>query len=159
MKTNDEILKTWDTEGYFTDWYAIDSYDPITHEENRLFVGEHDEVVTMMTNYYEEPATISGAKFYRSALISADDAKAYFESLVEPDPEVDELLDKCIKIVALKYDIYRAFCNAGNVKAAESYFDAYTHCRMMTEEITGVSDEKIQTLIEKEIEKCSRTPF
>lgn len=161
MKTTNEILATWETEGFYTDWYAIDSYDPITHEENRLFVGDHDEVVTMMTNYYEKPATFSGAKFYRSSLVSAVDAKAYFESLVEsePEPEVDELLAKCVEFVARKYEIYRYFCNAGNVKAAESYFGAYTHCLMMTEEITGATPDEIQALIEKELEKCSRTPF
>lgn len=159
MKTTDEILATWETEGYYADWYAIDSYDPITHEENRLFVGELDDVVATMTNYYETPATISGAKFYRSSLISAEDAKAYFESLIEPEPEVDGLLAKCIRIVARKYEIYRVFCKAGNVGAANTYFDAYTHCLMMTEEITGASPDEIATLIEKEIEKCSRTPF
>jgi hypothetical protein len=157
MKTTDEILATWETEGYYTDWYAIDSYDPIKREEHRLFVGELDDVVATMTNYYETPATISGAKFYRSSLISAEDAKAYFERLAEP--EVDELLVKCVEVVARKYEIYRDFCKAGNFSMSESYFDAYTHCLMMTQEITGASNEEIRALIEKEIEKCSRTPF
>jgi len=157
MKTTNEILATWETEGYYTDWYAIDSYDPIKHEENRLFVGELDDVVAAMSNYYKTPATISGAKFYRSSLISAEDAKAYFESLFEP--EVDELLAKCVKIVARKYDLYHAFCKGGAVAGAGTYLDAYNHCLMMTEEITGVPSEEIKDLVDKEIEKCSRTPF
>lgn len=154
MKTTTEILATWDAEGFFTDWYAIDSYDPITHEETRLFVGELDEVVTTMTNYYEVPATISGAKFYRSSLISSDEARDYFRGLAELETTTDELVEKCVKFVARKYALYVDFFNEGNEDMKNEYFTAYSHTLSMAAEITGMGTAELYTLVREEAAKC-----
>lgn len=149
MKTTNEILATWETEGFFTDWYAIDSYDPITHEEARLFVGELDEVDKMMTNYYEQPATISGAKFYRSSLISSDEAREYFRGLVVPESPLNDLTTRCVAIVARKYELYRDFLKAGNDEMKEEFFTAYWHTLLMASELTGKSTAELSALVSK----------
>ena len=154
MKTTNEILATWETEGFHTDWYAIDSYDPITHEETRLFVGEIDDVVTVMTNYHTMPAMISDAKFYRSSIISSDEALEYFRGPVEPETTTDELIEKCVKFVARKYALYVSFFEEGNEDMKNEYFTAYSHTLSMAAEITGMSFAEIYTLVMKEAAKC-----
>lgn len=155
MKTTNEILATWETEGYFTDWYAIDSYDPITHEENRLFVGELDDVVGAMTNYYEQPAMVAGAKFYRSSLISSVEALGYFRGLVlDVETDTDELVEKCVKFVARKYALYVDFFNEGDEDMKNEYFTAYSHTLSMAAEITGMGTAELYTLVREEAAKC-----
>lgn len=155
MKTTNEILATWDAEGFYTDWYAIDSYDPITHEENRLFVGELDDVVAMMANYYEVPATIAGAKFYRSSLISSDEALGYFRGLVlDVETDTDELVEKCVKFVARKYALYVDFFHDGNEDMKNEYFTAYSHTLRMAAEITGMKTADLYPLVMEEAAKC-----
>lgn len=80
MKTNDEILATWDTEGIYTDWYAIDSYDPTNGTINRLFVGTEDDAMQMMREY-AQPTDLAMQPFHRCSLISESDAKAYFDGI------------------------------------------------------------------------------
>ena len=85
MKKRDEILATWDTEGIYTEWYAIDSYEPTSGTITRLFVGTLEDAEKMMRDYYSEPAETSLAPFHRCSIISASDARAFFAG------EVDEL--------------------------------------------------------------------
>ena len=86
MKTTDEILANWETE-QFNDWYAIDSYDPISGEVHRLFVGSEDDCDSMYKGYYLVPHTTANAKFYRYAIISSEDAHAFFNGC---ETELDE---------------------------------------------------------------------
>lgn len=88
MKTRDEILATWETEGIYTDWYAIDSYDPMSGEMHRLFVGNESDAAEMMSAYYSAPSDMAQSKFHRCQLVSESDALAYFNG------EVDELPDE-----------------------------------------------------------------
>lgn len=88
MKTRDEILASWETEGIYADWCAIDSYDPIDGTMHRLFVGTEGDAVEMMQAYYISPNELALGKFYRCSYISASDAHAYFKG------EVDELPDE-----------------------------------------------------------------
>lgn len=87
MKTRNEILASWDTDGINEDWFAIDSYDPVDGSTHRLFVGNGDEAAKMMSDYYTQPSMITGGKFYRCALISTAEALAYFNG---EDTELDE---------------------------------------------------------------------
>ena len=153
MKTTNEILATWDAEGFFTDWYAIDSYNPITHEETRLFVGELDDVVTMMTNYYDQPAMVIGAKFYRSSIISSVDALSYFRGLVPEPISTDELVKKCVEIVTRRYELYREFLKEGNDEMKDEFFTAYWHTLLMASELTGKSTAEITELVWQD-KKC-----
>lgn len=79
MKTTDEILASWETEGQYTDWYAIDSYDPMDGTMHRLFVGDRDEAWTMMADHYAKPTDLALRPFHRCSLISTGDALAFFE--------------------------------------------------------------------------------
>ena len=81
MKTNDEILATWDTEGIYIDWYAIDNYDPIDNSINRLFVGTEDDAVKMMRDNYTTPTEFAMQPFYRCSLISTQEAKDFFDGI------------------------------------------------------------------------------
>ena len=85
MKKRDEILATWDTEGIYAEWYAVDSYEPTSGTITRLFVGTLEDAEKMMRDYYSEPAENSLAPFHRCSIISASDAHAFFAG------EVDEL--------------------------------------------------------------------
>ena len=77
MKTREEILNNWETEQY-TDWYAIDSYDPIDGTTHRLFVGNEEDATKMMREY-ATPTDKAMQPFHRCALISTGEAKAFFE--------------------------------------------------------------------------------
>ena len=83
MKTNEEILATWDEEGYYTDWYAIDNYEPMTGTINRLFVGTEEEADRLMRKTYAVPTDLAMQPFYRCSLISTSAAKQYFEGIRE----------------------------------------------------------------------------
>lgn len=87
MKTREEILATWETEGIYTDWCAIDSYDPIDGTIHRLFVGTEDDAAKMMRDYYNEPHDIAAQPFYRISFISTSDALAYFKEEVDVLPD------------------------------------------------------------------------
>lgn len=88
MKTREEILASWETEGIYTDWYAIDSYDPSSSTIHRLFVGTEDDATDMMRDYYSQPAELAQQPFYRLSLIDTDAAHAFFTG------EVGELADE-----------------------------------------------------------------
>lgn len=94
MKTVDEILDNWDEEQY-NDWFAVDQY--IQGKITRLFVGEEDAVKSKAASYAAgtnlvdsmgEPAEpgwdgVENAPFYRAVLIPSDEAKSYFEGIME----------------------------------------------------------------------------
>lgn len=88
MKTRDEILASWNDEGIYTDWYAIDSYDPVNGAIHRLFVGIEDDAADMMRDYYSQHAELAQQPFYRLSLIDTDAAHAFFAG------ETDELDDE-----------------------------------------------------------------
>jgi excisionase family DNA binding protein len=81
MKTNDEILATWETEGIYTDWCAIDSYNQVDGTVKRLFVGTEDDCTDMMRAYYIVPTDLALQPFYRCSFIGSDDAKAFFDGI------------------------------------------------------------------------------
>ena len=87
MKTRDEILASWESEGIYASWYAIDSYDPIDSTMHRLFVGTEDEAAKMMRTTYATPTDLAMQPFHRCSLISTADAKAYFDGIAQ---ELDE---------------------------------------------------------------------
>lgn len=82
MKTNTEIMNTWETEGQYIEWYAIDNYNPIECTENRLFVGTYDDAVKRLADY-TEPTDCAMQPFYRCSLISSEDAHDYFAGIGE----------------------------------------------------------------------------
>ena len=82
MKTNAEILATWETEGQHVDWYAIDNYNPIDRTENRLFVGTYDDAVKRLADY-TEPTDYAMQPFYRCSLVSSEDAHDYFAGIAQ----------------------------------------------------------------------------
>lgn len=86
MKTRDEILASWDTEGINADWYAIDSYTPSDGAIYRLYVGTLEDATEMMRQY-AEPAETWGAPFHRMSLITPEAAKCFMEDEQE---ELDE---------------------------------------------------------------------
>lgn len=88
MKTREEILATWNDEGIYTDWYAIDSYDPTDGTIRRLFVGTEDDAIKMMRDYYARPTDLAMQPFYRCSLIDSDKAHVFFAG------ETDELDDE-----------------------------------------------------------------
>lgn len=81
MRTNKEILATWETEGRYTDWYSIDSYNPISGGVSRLFVGTEEEATKIMIDNYATPTEYAMQPFYRCALISESEAREYFEGI------------------------------------------------------------------------------
>lgn len=93
MKTNEEILATWETEGIYTNWYAIDSYDPVDGKTSRLFVGTEADAIEMMNRYYAKPTDLAMQPFRRCSLIATEAAKDYFDGiavhLAENDPRDD----------------------------------------------------------------------
>lgn len=86
MKTTDEILANWETEQY-NDWYAIDSYDSDTGEMHRLFVGSEEDCDAMYKAYYMHPSELAFSRFYRYAVISSEDALAFFRGKVDVLPD------------------------------------------------------------------------
>jgi len=86
MKTREEILANWETEQY-NNWCAIDSYDPISGQLHRLFVGTEEECDARYKAYYMQPATIAESVFYRYSIISSNDARLHFGG-------VDAVLDE-----------------------------------------------------------------
>ena len=87
MKTRDEILATWETDGRYEDWCAIDSYDSMTGEIRRLFVGTEQDATDMMVAYYIAPSETAMSSFKRCSYISAEDALAYFKGEVDALPD------------------------------------------------------------------------
>lgn len=79
MKTRDEIMETWETEGRDCDWFAIDSYDPVTAKTTRLFVGTEAEAWRLMTTTYSLPSETACSTFYRCSLIAPEDALRFFK--------------------------------------------------------------------------------
>lgn len=104
MKTTDEILASWETEGAFADWYAIDAYDPMSGEVNRLFVGSEDDCDSMYKGYYLVPQSTAHAKFYRYSIISTEDAHAFFSGIVT---ELDERSEYTITEAAEQLGVTR----------------------------------------------------
>lgn len=105
MKTRDEIIASWETEGQYTDWCAIDSYDPIDGKTRRIFVGTEEDAVKMMRDYYNEPHDIAAQRFYRVSFISAADAFAYFNSEADELPDERGMYD--VKEAAAMLDVSR----------------------------------------------------
>ena len=91
MKTRDEILSTWDEDGIYADWYAIDSYNPTDGVIRRLFVGTEDEAYALLNSSYIEPKGLHGEPFYRIKVIGGSDAKAFFEGEAYELPDEREL--------------------------------------------------------------------
>ena len=87
MKTRDEILAAWEEEGRYTDWYAIDSYDPIDGKIRRLFVGTEGDAIKMMRDYYGTPTDLAQQPFRRCSLIGEADALAFFKGEVDVLPD------------------------------------------------------------------------
>ena len=87
MKTRDEILATWETEGRYTDWCAIDSYNPIDSTIRRLFVGTEQDATDMMKAYYIDATDKALQPFYRISYISPNEARDYFEGKVYELPD------------------------------------------------------------------------
>lgn len=119
--TNDEILETWETEGVYADWYAIDSYDPIDGKTSRLFVGTEADAIDMMRRYYGKPTDLAMQPFQRCSLISTEDAKAYFDDidvhLAENDPR-DEWVSvvEAAKILGVHRNRVLQLVNAGAIE-------------------------------------------
>ena len=82
MKTNAEILASWETEGQHAEWYAIDNYNPIDCMENRLFVGTYVDAVRCLADY-TEPTDYAMQPFYRCSLISSEEAHDFFAGIGE----------------------------------------------------------------------------
>ena len=93
MKTTDEILACWETEGQYADWCAIDSYDPMDGTTRRLFVGTEEDAIGMMKAYYIEPHELAQQRFYRIGFIPAEDARAFFESGADELPDERGMYD------------------------------------------------------------------
>lgn len=93
MKTTDEIIASWETEGQFTEWYAIDSYDPMSGTMHRLFVGDYDEAWTMMADHYARPTDLAMQPFHRCSLIPSEDALAYFSDNADELPDERGMYD------------------------------------------------------------------
>ena len=102
MKTTDEIIASWETEGQFTEWYAIDSYDPMSGTMHRLFVGDYDEAWTMIADHYARPTDLAMRPFHRCSLISSEDALAYFEGLrTELDERAEYTITEAADILGI----------------------------------------------------------
>lgn len=87
MKNREEILATWDTEGYYADWFALDAYNPTDGTIKRVFVGNEDDVTDMWRGHYSYPHETAMGNFYRMSAISASDARAFFENKVDELPD------------------------------------------------------------------------
>ena len=87
MKTRDEILASWDTEGYYADWFALDAYNPIDGTIKRVFVGSEDDVTDMWRGHYSYPHDRAMGNFYRMSAISQGDARLFFENKVDELPD------------------------------------------------------------------------
>lgn len=83
----DEIIRTWETDGRYRDWYAIDSYDSMDGKTRRIFVADEDTCIEMMRNTYAMPSDHAMGNFYRCSFIPASAALAYFEG---DEQELDE---------------------------------------------------------------------
>lgn len=82
----DEILNSWETDGIYRDWYAVDSYNPQNGKMRRLFVGTEDDAVKAMRTF-SEPTDLAMQPFYRCSVIAASDARAYFDGAVDELPD------------------------------------------------------------------------
>lgn len=94
MKAVDEIVENWEVEQY-NDWYAVDSY--LHGKVTRLFVGDEQRAMEYASEYITganlvdaagEPAAPGwdgeeNTPFYRFLLIGSDEAKAYFDGIME----------------------------------------------------------------------------
>lgn len=90
MKTNAEILETWDDEGQYAEWWAADNYDPVERRVHRLYVGDAatarriagERAAGIALVDYDgnpcEPGEFGPAKFYRATVIDAKAARDYF---------------------------------------------------------------------------------
>lgn len=99
MKSADEILENWDNGEEFNDWYAIDQYSKGT--VLRLFVGDKEEAkrraadrVTGLNLVDSDGNPVEpgwngeeNTPFFRCLLIPADEAKAYFEGIIDDTPD------------------------------------------------------------------------
>lgn len=95
VKTVDEILANWDEE-QFRDWYAVDEFMPSKSETIRLYVGPKEIAKRKATDLLSalnllDPSESHHAEwgeydaestpFFRCLLISAEEARSYFEEL------------------------------------------------------------------------------
>lgn len=96
-----KVLDTWDDEGWLMDWYAVDSYDPVTERIERVMVGTEADALHYMREYASQPAEVAFSKFYRCQVISAQSARRFFEHVRENPGEPYELMDESIETVSL----------------------------------------------------------
>ena len=75
---HEEIIASWEAEGQYADWYAVDNYNPNTMQTKRVFVGtlaEADRFAQRMT----APSDTALSPFYRCQLIDTADALRFFQ--------------------------------------------------------------------------------
>lgn len=78
MRTAAEILATWDDEGRFEAWHAVDQHKD--GHSRRLFVGDWESAQAKAFDLMSYPS----ATYYRYVRIPADEARRYFEEQVSP---------------------------------------------------------------------------
>lgn len=96
-----KVLDTWDDEGWLMDWYAVDSYDPVTERIERVMVGTAGDALHYMREYASQPAEVAFSRFYRCSMVSAQSARRFFEHVRENPGEPYELMDESIESVSL----------------------------------------------------------
>lgn len=99
MKSVSEIMENWETEQY-NDWYALDEY--INGRIIRLVVGDEETIkrkaadtVTGLNHTdstgepceWGEDTSAERVPFFRCLLITAEEAKAHFDGIVEECPD------------------------------------------------------------------------
>lgn len=94
-------LDTWDDESWLMDWYAVDSYDPVTERIERVMVATEEDALHYMREYASQPAEVAFSRFYRCQVISEQSARRWFEHVRENPGEPYELMDESIESVSL----------------------------------------------------------
>lgn len=119
MKTREEILATWDTEGYYSDWFALDAYNPIDGTIKRVFVGSEDDVTDMWRGHYANPHDRAMGSFYRMSAISQSDARLFFENKVDelPDERGEYSMTEAAGILGVSRQRVHAMIKAGQLDA------------------------------------------
>lgn len=77
--TNEEIVANWEGNLEYSDWYAVDSYNPNTMQMKRIAVVDSEQDAYDLVSRCVESSEFAMSPFYRCQLVPKADALRFFQ--------------------------------------------------------------------------------
>ena len=125
----DEIIANWDVYRDW-DWYAIDAYNPGDGRARRVFVGCLEDAAALMRDTYAVPTDLALQSYHRCALVSSEDAWAYFSGETElPDERGVYSVTEAAGMLGVSRQRVHQLIEAGRIDARKvgNAWEVYRH--------------------------------